>query len=207
MAKSPRRPAKPTSARAPAAHRIGADIPTRPWTVLAQDPRITDAKGNVLTTTVDLPAERLERGPKGHRVHAMDYDASTGHVYSSRTTSRSKTWLLFPGAAQWENWRYALSQKANLELLSRVNVYKVGHHGRRNATPKSLWNTLANRGGKTKAHRLTSVMSTKDDVHGESEGTAVPRKTLVSALEKDSRLVDTRTTVGDTLCRLETVRL
>ena len=61
------------------------DIPTRHWTVLAQDPSILRKGGVALTTTVEVPAERLERGPKGHRVHVLDYDASADTFYGSRT--------------------------------------------------------------------------------------------------------------------------
>lgn len=60
------------------------DVPLRHWTVLAQDPRILDDEGRALTTTVIVPAERLERGPKGHRVHVVDYDASTDRYYRAR---------------------------------------------------------------------------------------------------------------------------
>ena len=61
------------------------DIPLRHWTVLAQDPSVLDRDGHALKTTVRVPAERLERGPKGHRVHVLDYDASTDYFYTSRT--------------------------------------------------------------------------------------------------------------------------
>ncbi len=60
------------------------DVPVRPWTVLAQDPLATGPGGAALTTTLMVPAERLERGPKGHRVHVVDYDASTDILYQSR---------------------------------------------------------------------------------------------------------------------------
>lgn len=63
------------------------DVPMRPWTILAQDPSILGAGGKALTTTVMLPAERLERGPKGFRVHVVDYDASTNTFYSPRRTA------------------------------------------------------------------------------------------------------------------------
>ena len=108
-----------------------------------------------------------------------------------------KTCLLFPGDAQWENWRYALEQPKYRKLLARVNVYKVGHHGSLNATPKSMWIELANRGGKSKPDRLLSLLSTKDHVHGSEDAhTEVPRQVLVNALEKDSTLIDTRKTEG-----------
>jgi hypothetical protein len=54
--------------------------------------------------------------------------------------------LLFPGDAQIENWEYALENPDEKErerirkLLAEVDLYKVGHHGSRNATPKTLWN-------------------------------------------------------------------
>ncbi len=62
------------------------DVPVRPWTILAQDPLALGKGGAALTTTVMVPAERLERGPKGHRVHVIDYDASTDIQYSARRT-------------------------------------------------------------------------------------------------------------------------
>jgi hypothetical protein len=103
------------------------------------------------------------------------------------------TCLLFPGDAQWENWRYALDQAKYRKLLARVTVYKVGHHGSLNATPKSMWTELANRGGKSKPNRLLSLLSTKDGVHGSKGGESeVPREKLVTELRKDSTLIDTR---------------
>jgi hypothetical protein len=101
--------------------------------------------------------------------------------------------LLFPGDAQWENWRHALSQEKIRKLLARVTLYKVGHHGSLNATPKSLWHGFANTGGKSRAHRLMSVLSTRDGVHGSEDArTEVPRGTLVDELSRKSTLVDTR---------------
>jgi hypothetical protein len=93
--------------------------------------------------------------------------------------------LLFGGDAQIENWEYALKfaddHQANLDLLRNVDVYKVGHHGSRNATPRTLfnlWNEPA-----TKKRPMTALMSTKFGVHGKTEATKVPRKTLVAALD------------------------
>ncbi|MFN7913693.1 MAG: hypothetical protein U0Q55_00025 [Vicinamibacterales bacterium] len=110
------------------------------------------------------------------------------------------TCLLFPGDAQWENWRYALGQEKYRKLLSRVTVYKVGHHGSLNATPKSMWKELSHRGGKSKPNRLLSMLSTRDDVHGSKDaGTEVPRKLLVDALKKETTLIDTRDSDPDDL--------
>ena len=56
---------------------------TRKLTIVAQDPSVTDAEGNILTAEVDVPAEELAPGPWGYRVHVIDYDGS-----SARCTSR-----------------------------------------------------------------------------------------------------------------------
>lgn len=48
--------------------------------------------------------------------------------------------MLFGGDAQIENWEYALKLadvEANRVLLRDVDLYKVGHHGSRNATPRT----------------------------------------------------------------------
>lgn len=73
-----------TTRRVPTGGRARHDVPMRPWTVLAQDPSVLAPRGRALTTTVSIPAERLERGPKGHRVHVVDDDASTDTHYRSR---------------------------------------------------------------------------------------------------------------------------
>src|SRR6185436_9276862 len=101
--------------------------------------------------------------------------------------------LLFPGDAQIENWEYALAQPAVAKLLQDVSVYKVGHHGSRNATPKTLWNLFEHRTTDAKtASRLRTVISTMKGKHGHSESqTEVPRTTLVKELSKNSDYVTT----------------
>lgn len=109
--------------------------------------------------------------------------------------------LLFPGDAQYENWMHALEKPDIVERLARVNVYKVGHHGSLNATPKTLWGGFEHRGGKRTRDRLMSFLSTRDHVHGsEDASTEVPRNTLVQALEKESTLHDTRDVGTEALC-------
>jgi hypothetical protein len=106
------------------------------------------------------------------------------------------TRMLFPGDAQIENWEYALKFARNAEDnradLGKLDLYKVGHHGSRNATPRSLyklWMDPAN-----VEHPMTVMMSTKNGVHGKSTATAVPRRTLVEALERRAGTVYSTTT-------------
>lgn len=106
--------------------------------------------------------------------------------------------LLFPGDAQLENWLYTLTESKQSDelkaLLADVNLYKVGHHGSLNATPKSLWNLFHNRGPKTKSNLLQTVVSTKAGKHGSVDrGTEVPREKLVKALENESEYHTTQT--------------
>lgn len=106
--------------------------------------------------------------------------------------------LLFPGDAQLENWSYALRDvgvaeaKRNVDLLRDVDLYKVGHHGSLNATPKRLlWANLAKR-KQPAARRLRALLSTMPGKHGSSRThTEVPRGTLLDELERDTVLVNT----------------
>jgi hypothetical protein len=98
--------------------------------------------------------------------------------------------LLFPGDAQIENWQYTLTgapnRQALLDELARVDLYKVGHHGSRNGTPKSLYRLWHPGDAAEQAVRsVRSLMSTRDDVYGEKDGTKVPSGKLMTALDRD----------------------
>jgi len=95
--------------------------------------------------------------------------------------------LLFPGDAQLENWQWALSQEGIEELLHDVDVYKVGHHGSRNATPHKLWSFFDNRKGR----KLRTLMSTASGVYEKSAEGKVPSPNLVKTLNRESKLRST----------------
>jgi hypothetical protein len=107
--------------------------------------------------------------------------------------------FLFPGDAQIENWQYTMSKAPLMSRLKNVTFYKVGHHGSRNATPKTLWYGFKARGSKNESGRLQTVVSTMADKYGKSEGSEVPRKTLMEALEKESTRFTTQDLKGKTL--------
>lgn len=111
--------------------------------------------------------------------------------------------LLFPGDAQIENWSYALEEapghKATRGLLAEVDLYKVGHHGSLNATPKKLlWEGFKKRGS-AEGKRLVAVLSTMPGKHGKTaKDTEVPRKPLLNVLEHQTDLYNTdRLKFGD----------
>jgi hypothetical protein len=105
--------------------------------------------------------------------------------------------LLFPGDAQIENWSYALGQPLVRKMLARVDLYKVGHHGSRNATPKSLWNLFARRSAHPSPGRLRTVLSTMANKFGETDReTEVPRASLVETLKAQSDYFSTQDIPG-----------
>ncbi len=101
--------------------------------------------------------------------------------------------MLFPGDAQIENWQYTLDRLTDQpELRTRlrdIDLYKVGHHGSRNATPRTLYALWQQR--PPSLPPMTILMSTRPGVHGDSEATKVPRQTLVDALSEIGRLFST----------------
>jgi hypothetical protein len=108
--------------------------------------------------------------------------------------------LLFPGDAQIENWEFALANQKWMALLKGVDVYKVGHHGSLNATPKSLFANFSKVRPRAAAP-LLSLLSTLAGEHGDDDDdTEVPRRTLVTALQQKTQLHDTQR-IGRKLCQ------
>jgi hypothetical protein len=98
--------------------------------------------------------------------------------------------LLLPGDAQAENWSLSLDRAAGANgrprdgrlaaELSKVDLYKVGRHGSRNATPRRLTRHWE---GRAEAGRpLVSVLTTKQGVYEKSAEGAVPNEDLVTGL-------------------------
>ena len=100
--------------------------------------------------------------------------------------------LLFPGDAQLENWLFALdgTKDKYKKLLQSIDLYKVGHHGSWNATPKKLWDLFKKKSPSAGPARLKTLMSTLEGVfHEEHE---VPRGKLVTELKNQSDLFSTQ---------------
>jgi hypothetical protein len=111
--------------------------------------------------------------------------------------------FLFPGDAQLENWQYALAQKQKDKTKSRLShvvLYKVGHHGSRNATPKSMWAMLTRQSPTATPTRLKTTVSTMAGKFGSlQKKTEVPRQSLVAELKKQSTYFTTQDLHGNTL--------
>jgi len=55
-------------------------VQTRELTIVAQDPHVR-VRGRILTARVALPLEPLLPGPRGSRIHVVDYDSTTRTLY------------------------------------------------------------------------------------------------------------------------------
>jgi hypothetical protein len=117
--------------------------------------------------------------------------------------------LLFPGDAQIENWEYALSKADVVAKLADVDLYKVGHHGSRNATPRDLWNGFGKRSANARSgDRLKTLLSTEAGKHGqESKHTEVPRTTLVDELKHKSEFHSTQALQSDASMAFEDIEV
>jgi hypothetical protein len=113
--------------------------------------------------------------------------------------------ILLPGDAQIENWAYALSKPHWQKLLADVNLYKVGHHGSRNATPKRLWNLFKHAGDRPDPQRIQTLCSTLSGKHGSiKSGTEVPRRLLLQELKARSNFTSSEE-AEDTFCTVTTI--
>ena len=68
-------------------------VRTQKLRIIAQDPGVR-VKGRILTALVDVPAEELAPGPWGHRVHVIDFDASTQTLYQPYEYPRRQDGLM-----------------------------------------------------------------------------------------------------------------
>jgi glyoxylase-like metal-dependent hydrolase (beta-lactamase superfamily II) len=83
--------------------------------------------------------------------------------------------LLFPGDAQWGNWKYWIESPEAPALLEQVAFLKVAHHGSYNATPRRALEQMR-KGG------FAAFVSTQT-----SPWPSIPREPLMAQLAKRSR--------------------
>jgi hypothetical protein len=158
------------------------------------------------TNTRRPPPERIEPGPVAWIVEKLAHqqvgvlnrivrtvDDALNNTSLILLIDAGDKRLLLPGDAQIENWSWALQDAPKAgnyrRLLTSVDLYKVGHHGSRNATPKSLFRLWEQQSRNERP--MVALMSTMPDVHGKTEATAVPRGSLVTALGLRMDLVRT----------------
>jgi hypothetical protein len=97
-----------------------------PMTVFAQDPLVVDANGPVLAQ-VAVPAERLQRGPRGHRFHVVDVGVGTNAAAAPVVLHDGDPWIY---RDRWDAERRpadAASLVADREFRAQ-NVFAVASH-------------------------------------------------------------------------------
>lgn len=126
-------------------------------------------------------ADRLNRENIKGIVQAMDdVINNTSVILLFEVGSRA---LLFPGDAQLESWEYVFSKKDWMKRLQSTTLYKVGHHGSKNATPKTLFQQITAKG----AQKPVALLSTKAGTYS-----GVPSTKLETALKSGTDLTSTK---------------
>ena len=85
-------------------------------------------------------------------------------------------YLLFAGDAQYGNWGWWLeNERSSSDILSKINFFKIAHHGSHNATPKAALEKLAD--GEFAAMVSTQSIPWK----------SIPRIPLMSRLDEKTK--------------------
>lgn len=84
-------------------------------------------------------------------------------------------YLLFPGDAQYGNWRWWLENAQPDEILPRIRFLKVAHHGSLNATPKSALEQMSE-------GAFAAMVSTQS-----VPWASIPREPLMTRLDQRTR--------------------
>ena len=85
-------------------------------------------------------------------------------------------YLLFPGDAQYGNWRGWLENaRSSSDILPRINFFKIAHHGSHNATPKAALEKMAD-------GEFAAMVSTQS-----TPWNSIPRIPLMSRLDEKTK--------------------
>jgi beta-lactamase superfamily II metal-dependent hydrolase len=114
----------------------GEDLPA----VTGQDGRLFPSDWTVDTPAVEVTQEERERlrtmGTGNEAALASWLDGALNNTSLMIVLKVGKAHLLLPGDSQWGSWMRVLDDPTWRSLLKRTGVYKVGHHGSYNATPR-----------------------------------------------------------------------
>lgn len=127
-------------------------------------PALSERQRRALRRAVELSPEAL--------AFALDQalnNTSVVCLFSYRGRS-----LLFPGDAQFGNWKAWLDDDGAAELLRGVHFYKVAHHGSENATPRSALEAMTTGG-------FAAMLSTQGH-----PWPSIPYGKLLDALERQT---------------------
>jgi beta-lactamase superfamily II metal-dependent hydrolase len=134
-------------------------------------PTLEEARAALATTAADEDRIRATVSGSVDNV-ALALDSGLNNTsLSLLITSRGKS-LLFPGDAQYGNWKFWLDQPGSATLLDQVAFLKVAHHGSHNATPRSALEGMPSKG-------FAAMSSTQS-----KPWPSIPQKELVKAIQE-----------------------
>ena len=94
--------------------------------VTIRDPRSTDPRRSILRARIDVPASRIEPGPRGPRFHVVDFDASTRRLRHGRELQA------LPGEPPGWGFRDAYEGAPDIDLETRQfmaqHAYAIAAH-------------------------------------------------------------------------------
>lgn len=137
----------------------------REWRARQTDKR----RASHLSKTEERALKRLAAAPADELAFALDQARNNESVVTYMTYQGQG--LLFPGDAQWGNWRWWLENEQPDDILPHVDFLKVAHHGSVNATPKAALEKMAD-------NRFAAMVSTQS-----KPWPSIPRVPLMQRLD------------------------
>jgi beta-lactamase superfamily II metal-dependent hydrolase len=145
---------------------VNAIVPFPPY----WQPSTEEARAALGVTAADEQAVRATVSGSVDNV-ALALDSGVNNTsLSLLVTCRGRS-LLFPGDAQWGNWKHWLDEPGSATLLDQVSFLKVAHHGSHNATPRTALEGMPEK-------RFAAMSSTQS-----TPWPSIPQKALVDALK------------------------
>lgn len=107
------------------------------WRLKPSDPAFNDKRLSHLKLS-DEEAKTLQKELAAPSMNSLAFALDQAKNNTSLVTlfSFRGQQLLFPGDAQWGNWKFWLDKDDAEAILSGVTFFKIAHHGSHNATPR-----------------------------------------------------------------------
>jgi len=114
------------------------------WRLKPSDRRLSGAKLSHLKLS-DEDAKTFQKELAAPSLNALAFALDQAKNNTSLVTlfSFRGQQLLFPGDAQWGNWKFWLEKDDAEAILSGVTFFKIAHHGSHNATPRDALERMA----------------------------------------------------------------
>jgi len=107
------------------------------WRLKPNDPKFSDVRiSHLKLSDEDIKVFQKELATPSLNSLAFALDQAKNNTSLVTLFSFRGQHLLFPGDAQWGNWKFWLEKDDAEALLAGVTFFKIAHHGSHNATPR-----------------------------------------------------------------------